>query len=147
MAGVRVAEWGGFSPHPAPLPLRSSAALLARRVYSRPVVRAPPSPGAAVRAKHVVPSPSQPAGPAGPSTGLRPGVVLAVGAVACIAVASVLIGWAAPIPSTEIAFWRLLIASAAVLGVAAARRRWPRYRRGALPVLAGVGLVTAVHFL
>ena len=77
----------------------------------------------------------------------RRGVLLAAAAVSCISIASVCVRWAAPVPSVEIAFWRLLIAALAVLTAAGTRRQWPRYRRGDLPLLAGIGLVTAVHFL
>jgi drug/metabolite transporter (DMT)-like permease len=55
--------------------------------------------------------------------------------------------WAAPIPSHEITFWRLLIASCAVIFVAAVRGQPPRYQVADLPLLIGIGLVTAIHFL
>lgn len=88
-------------------------------------------------------------GAAGPDqpTNPRRGVLLAVAAVSCFAAASVFVRWAAPVPSIEITFWRLLIASLSVFAVAAIRHQRPVYRRADLPVLAGVGLVTAVHFL
>jgi drug/metabolite transporter (DMT)-like permease len=73
--------------------------------------------------------------------------MLAGGAVVALAASAVLVRWAAPIPSHEIAFWRLLIAACAVLVVATARRQFPRYRRNDLAVLAGIGFITAAHFL
>jgi drug/metabolite transporter (DMT)-like permease len=82
------------------------------------------------------------------SSVLRPqSFVLAVASVVCLAAASVFVRWAAPVSSGEIAFWRLAIAALAVLGVAGLRRQLPRYQRADLPILAGIGLVTALHFL
>lgn len=92
--------------------------------------------------------PARPASPAGARPGdARRGLWLALAAVGFISIASVCVRWAAPVPSVEIAFWRLAIAALAVLVVAGLRRQRPRYRRTDLPVLAGIGLVTAVHFL
>jgi drug/metabolite transporter (DMT)-like permease len=92
--------------------------------------------------------PARPAAPAGARPGdARRGLWLALAAVGFISIASVCVRWAAPVPSVEIAFWRLAIAALAVLAAAGARRQWPRYRQADLPILAGIGLVTAVHFL
>jgi drug/metabolite transporter (DMT)-like permease len=88
----------------------------------------------------------EPAGAVGRAPA-RAGMLLALAAVACIAVASVCVRWAAPIPSVEITFWRLLIAAGGVAAVALARWRPLRYRPADIPILAGMGLVTAVHFL
>jgi drug/metabolite transporter (DMT)-like permease len=77
----------------------------------------------------------------------RTGVLLALAAAGCLASSALFVRWAAPIPSHEVAFWRLLLAAAAVALVALARRQPPRYRRADAPPLLAVGLVTAVHFL
>ncbi|MCC6629239.1 MAG: DMT family transporter [Chloroflexi bacterium] len=77
----------------------------------------------------------------------RLGLLLAAGAVACIAAASVFVRWAAPVSSIEIAFWRLLIAAVFVITLARARRVPLRYAPADRLALAGVGLVTALHFL
>lgn len=75
------------------------------------------------------------------------GVLLAIGAVVCIAIASVLVRWAAPLPSIEVTAGRMIIATLAVAGAAVLQGRPPRYKRADLPIMLGAGLVTALHFL
>lgn len=79
--------------------------------------------------------------------GRRGGLLLAVAAVSCFAAASVFVRWAAPVPSVEITFWRLLIAAIAVYLVGRAGGQSFRYRRAEILPLLAAGLVTAVHFL
>jgi drug/metabolite transporter (DMT)-like permease len=67
-------------------------------------------------------------------------------AVFLFSTSPVLIRWAAPLTPVEITFWRMALAAAAVLGLAAFLRRGAWVGWSALPRFAGYGLVAAAHF-
>ncbi len=77
----------------------------------------------------------------------RHGLWLAVLAVLCFSTSPVLLIWANPLSPYEKSAWRMGIAALAVLAVALARRRPPRYSRQDGGKFLLFGLVTAVHFL
>lgn len=89
-------------------------------------------------------APRNPSGPAAPP---RQGVWLAAAATGAFSTASVLVLWAAPLSAFEITVGRLIVAAAAIVLLARLTRQAPFPPRRDLPRFAGIGLITALHFI